>query len=147
MKRFLLGTFPILLICVSFMSNSLMAKEAANPIGEPLPLEVKIHQESSSFSQANIFPFLRDNTEFPWKFSKSNLLIITIILSFTLFVCAHKNGFETDIYAFYHTNRDGSITFESAEAQRLYELRSLLAITFRVLGILTAFAAVIMIFI
>ncbi|MCL6258132.1 hypothetical protein M3O96_03480 [Aquiflexum sp. TKW24L] len=146
MRRFLKGTLAILLVCVSIMSNSLLAKEAVSPIFEPLQNEVKVREESTQFTQANIFPFLGDNSEFPWEFNKSNLLLISIILSITLLVFAHKNNFETDIYAFYHTNRDGSVTFESNEAQRAYELRSLLAKTFRILGILTAFASVIMIF-
>lgn len=107
--------------------------------------EMKLQAETEEFKEAGLFPFFWDNSGFQMEISKSNLLFISIILSVTLLVFAHKNNFETDIYAFYHTTRDGTINFESIEEQRAFEFRSFLAKTFRILGILTALASVIMI--
>jgi len=147
MKKVLKSTFAILLICLTFMSHNLLANEEVLQKNVTHDTEVKPKGEIKQFTEANIFPSFGDNSGFPIEFSKSHLLLITIILSVTLLVFAHKNNFETDIYAFYHTNRDGSIAFENIEEQRTFEFRSFLAKTFRILGIMTALASVIMIII
>lgn len=133
------------MVCSMFFTHDLWANEKVQRENICLDNEVKLEAETLEFKEAGLFPFFGDNFGFPMEISKSNLLFITIILSVTLLVFAHKNNFETDIYAFYHTNRDGTITFESIEEQRAFEFRSFLAKTFRILGILTAFASVIMI--
>lgn len=146
MMKLLKSTFAIVLLSTMFLSNNLLANK--NVISDNTSLTSKVDQaEGNQYQEAGIFPFFGENSFFPLEISKSHLLLITIILSVTLFVFAHKNNFETDIYAFYHTKRDGSISFESLEAQRTFEFRSFLAKTFRISGIVTAFASIIMILI
>lgn len=147
MKKVLTSAFAFLMVCFTLLSHNLLANEEILPKNASLINEVKQQDESKEFTEAGIFPFFGDNSGFPMEISKSQLLYISIILSVTLLVFAHKNNFETDIYAFYHTDRNGFITFGSIEEQRAYELRGFLAKTFRILGIMTAFASVIMIII
>jgi len=147
MKKVLISAFAFLMVCFTLLSHNLLANEEILPKNTSLLNEVKQQEESKEFTEAGLFPFFGDNSGFPMEISKSQLLYISIILSVTLLVFAHKNNFETDIYAFYHTDRNGCITFGSIEEQRAYELRGFLAKTFRILGILTAFASVIMIII
>jgi hypothetical protein len=146
MKKFLIGTFALLLVYATFVSNPLLANQASAQTIEPQQNEVNLQEENKEFIQGNLFPFLGENFGFPMEFSKSNILIVSIILCISFLVFAHKNNFETDIYAFYHTNRDGSIIFETTEEQRAFEFRSFLAKTFRVLGILTGFTSLILLF-
>ncbi|MCH6236431.1 hypothetical protein [Cognataquiflexum rubidum] len=147
MKKVLISTFAFLMVCFMFMSQSLLANEETLPKNSKQINEVKLQAETKEFSEAGLFPFFGDNSGFTMEINKSQLLYITIILSVTLLVFAHKNNFETDIYAFYHSDRNGGITFGSIEEQQAFEFRGFLAKTFRILGILTAFASVIMIII
>lgn len=147
MKKVLTSAFAFLMVCSTFLSHNLLAIEEIFPKNTSLINEVKQQDESKEFSEAGIFPFFGESSGFPMEVSKSQLLCITIILSVTLLVFAHKNNFETDIYAFYHTDSNGGIRFGSIEEQRAYELRGFLARTLRILGILTALASVIMIII
>jgi hypothetical protein len=145
MKKVLKSTFVILVISLLFIGQDSMAIDGNRSMDQASDAGIIGQEEEIQISQASLFPFIGENQGFPMEISKSNLLVISIILSIAFFVFAHKNNFETDIYAFYHSNRDGSISFESIEQQQTFEFRSFLAKTFRILGILTAFTSVIMI--
>lgn len=147
MKKVLISAFAFLMVCIAFTAYTLSSNKEALSKNSIQDNELKLQAETSEFNEAGLFPFFGDNSGFPMEITKSQLLYITIILSITLLVFAHKNNFETDIYAFYHTDRNGTISFGSIEEQQAYEFRGFLAKTFRVLGILTAFASVIMIII
>lgn len=147
MKKVLISAFAFLMVCIAFTAYTLSSNKEALSKNSIQDNELKLQAETREFNEAGLFPFFGDNSGFPMEITKSQLLYITIILSITLLVFAHKNNFETDIYAFYHTDRNGTISFGSIEEQQAYEFRGFLAKTFRVLGILTAFASVIMIII
>lgn len=147
MKKVLISAFAFLMVCIAFTAYTLSSNKEALSKNSIQDNELKLQAETGEFNEAGLFPFFGDNSGFPMEITKSQLLYITIILSITLLVFAHKNNFETDIYAFYHTDRNGTISFGSIEEQQAYEFRGFLAKTFRVLGILTAFASVIMIII
>jgi hypothetical protein len=147
MKKILKGTVTIFMVCLMFSANDLLANAGSTIKEEKVENQIKMLQDQNEYNQAGIFPFLNETSVFPMEFSKSHVLFLGFILSVILFVFAHKNSFETDIYAFYHTNRDGSIIFENSEAESAYEFSTYLAKTFRILGILTSFATIILLFI
>lgn len=135
------------MVCLIFSANDLLANAGSPNQEGKVDNHVNIQQDQNEYNQAGIFPFMNETSIFPIQFSKSHVLFLGFILSVILFVFAHKNSFETDIYAFYHSNRDGSIIFENSEAESAYEFSSFLAKTFRILGILTLFATIILLFI
>jgi putative exporter of polyketide antibiotics len=145
MKKFLTSTLAILVACLMFMTNDTLANVGNPALKESIKNQVQVKETPAAFVQSGIFPFLRENSGFPLEISKSNILIICIILTITLLVFAHKNSFETDIYAFYHTNKDGSIIFESIEDQKSFVFRGNMAKVFRISGILTAITSIVMI--
>jgi hypothetical protein len=101
--------------------------------------------ETASPQKAEIMPLPFSNQSasiFSTNFNRNHFLLVSVLLSLTLLVFAHKNHFETDIYEFYHRNQDGMVTFESIEAQRSHFMRAALARILRVGGILCAAAAV-----
>jgi hypothetical protein len=145
MKKFLTSTLAILVVCLAFMANDTLANVENTSQKEKAENQIQVQEAPSGFIQSSIFPFVGESSGLPFEFSKSNILIICIILSITLLVFAHKNSFETDIYAFYHTNKDGSIIFESTEDQKAYEFRGNMAKVFRLSGILTAITSIVLI--
>lgn len=145
MKKFLTSTLAVLVACLMFMTNDTLANVGNPALKESIKNQVQVKETPVAFVQSGIFPFLGENSGFPLEISKSNILIICIILTITLLVFAHKNSFETDIYAFYHTNKDGSIIFESIEDQKSFVFRGNMAKVFRISGILTAITSIVMI--
>ena len=145
MKKFLTSTLAVLVACLMFMTNDTLANVGNPALKESIKNQVQVKETPATFVQSGIFPFLGENSGFPLEISKSNILIICIILTITLLVFAHKNSFETDIYAYYHTNKDGSIIFESIEDQKSFEFRGNMAKVFRISGILTAITSIVMI--
>ena len=149
LSRVFKATFYVLLLvgCNAFAK--------ANPIG---PQQAKYSFEkthkidlaglvadSAPIQKAEILPLPFSNSSssvFSTSFNRNHFVLLSILLSLTLFVLAHKNHFETDIYEFYHRNQDGIITFESLEAQRAHFLRAAWAKILRIGGILCAAASV-----
>ncbi|MCH6200777.1 hypothetical protein MMU07_14425 [Aquiflexum sp. LQ15W] len=145
MKKFITSTMAILMVCLTFMANDLLANEGTVSQDIRIENQVQLQEQPVQFVQSGVFPFLGEISGFPMEFSKTHIILLSIILAITLLVFAHKNSFETDIYAFYHSNGDGNISFETTEEQNDYEFRSFLAKVFRVLGILVAFSSLVLI--
>lgn len=145
MKKFLTSTLAVLVACLMFMTNDTLANVGNPASTETVKNQVQVNETPVAFVQSGIFPFFGESSGLLLEVSKSNILIICIILTITFLVFAHKNSFETDIYAFYHTNKDGSIIFESIEDQKTYEFRGNMAKVFRISGILTAITSIVMI--
>ena len=149
LSKVLKATFCLLLLlgCSAFVK--------ANPIG---PQQSKysfenthnidfagLVAESTPIQKAEILPLPFSNNSssvFSTSFNTNHFVLLSILLSLTLLVLAHKNHFETDIYEFYHRNQDGIVTFESMEAQRAHFLRAAWAKILRIGGIICAAASV-----
>lgn len=149
LSRVLKATFYVLLLvgCSAFVK--------ANPIG---PQQAKysfenthgidlagLVVEANHMQRAEILPLpFSSNTSsfFSMRFHRNHFVLLSILVSLALFVLAHKNHFETDIYEFYHRDQEGIVTFESVEAQRAHFLRAAWAKIFRMGGIICAAASV-----
>lgn len=151
LSKVLAAAFCMLLMtCSSYLAT-------ANPIG-PDPAKYTFDQhgefsdpmnvllESVSKQKAELVPIPFSNNSsslFSGEFNRNHFLLISIILSLTLLVISHKNHFESDIYEFYHRGSNGSITFESMEAQRAHYMRLALAKILRIGGIVLGLSAVV----
>jgi hypothetical protein len=89
MKKFLTSTMAILMICLTFIANDLLANNGTRSQETRSENQVQLQEEPSQFIQSGIFPFLGETSGFPMDFSKTHILFLSIILSITLLVFAH----------------------------------------------------------
>ncbi|WP_373521936.1 hypothetical protein [Aquiflexum sp.] len=78
-------------------------------------------------------------------FGKNHLVMISIFLSAFFLVISHKNKFETEIYEFYHRTPSGEVLFENVEVAKTHEFKSFIALSMKIMGMITGLIAIFLI--
>lgn len=110
--------------------------------------EVIIPSGENEYASAHFLPISLEglsNSFQSFGFGKNHLLMISLCLSAFFLVLSHKNRFETDIYEFYHRSSSGEVLFDSVEMAKNHEFKSFIAISTKIIGLISGLIAIILI--
>lgn len=109
--------------------------------------EVIIPSQESEYVSAGFLPIHFDNISKSIQsigLGKNHLLMISVCLTAFFLVISHKNKFETDIYEFYHRTPKGELIFENVDEAQTHEFKSFLALSMKIMGLLSALTVIIL---